>query len=91
MDCIGHSEQENYRYDYDLVTRRLLKTTRSWSSTALIQCPQGRYPQYAGAAGPHALPTAAAFSGQAMPTTYQLQHGLCALYAMLEEMQFRRS
>ena len=25
MDCIGHSEQQNYRYDYDLVTKAFAK------------------------------------------------------------------
>ena len=31
VDIIGHSEQENYRYDYDLVTKHLPEITRSWS------------------------------------------------------------
>ena len=25
VDCIGHSEQQNYRYDYDLVTKAFAK------------------------------------------------------------------
>ena len=25
MDCIGYSEQQNYRYDYDLVTKAFAK------------------------------------------------------------------
>lgn len=35
VDCIGHSEQQNYRYDYDLVTKAFAKTIRLWSSTAI--------------------------------------------------------
>lgn len=28
VDCIGHSEQENYRYDYDLVTKAFAKNNK---------------------------------------------------------------
>jgi len=28
VDCIGHSEQENYRYDYDLVTRAFAENNK---------------------------------------------------------------
>lgn len=29
VDCIGHSEQQNYRYDYDLVTRAFAKNQKT--------------------------------------------------------------
>ena len=54
----------------------------------LVQRPQGRHPQYARllraclANGCHISVDSDAHS------THQLQHGLTALYAMLEEMQF---
>ena len=61
VDCIGHSEQENYRYDYDLVTRASTATHSMSARTASPIC---------GRCWLHALPTAAALLWTAMPTAH---------------------
>ena len=72
-----------------LSPERLLKTTRSWSSTATpFNVRKDGIPNM------RALLAACLANGCRIAvdsdahSTYQLQHGLCALYAMLEEMQF---
>ena len=83
------SEQENYRYDYDLVNQAFAANDKVWSSTAtssnvrkdgipnmkalLAACLQN---------GCHIAVDSDAHS------TWQLRHGLTALYGMLEECNF---
>ena len=89
VDCIGHSEQENYRYDYDLVTKAFAANHKvvelngnSFNvrkdgipnmKALLAACLQN---------GCHIAVDSDAHS------TWQLRHGLTALYGMLEEMNF---
>ena len=89
VDIIGHSEQENYRYDYDLVTKAFAKNHKvvelngnSFNvrkdgipnmKALLAACLQN---------GCHIAVDSDAHS------TWQLRHGLTALYGMLEEMNF---
>ena len=89
VDCIGHSEQQNYRYDYDLVTKAFAKNHKvvelngnsvnvrrdgiSNMKLLLAACLKN---------GCHiALDTDA-------HSTTQLQGNMPPLLAMLEEMQF---
>ncbi len=52
MDCIGHSEQENYRYDYDLVTKAFAANHKVVELNGNpVQRPQGRHPQHESPAG----------------------------------------
>ena len=89
VDCIGHSEQENYRYDYDLVTRAFAKNHK------VVELNGNSFNvRKDGIPNMRALLAACLANGCRIAvdsdahSTYQLQHGLCALYAMLEEMQF---
>ena len=67
VDIIGHSEQENYRYDYDLVTKAFARNHKvvELNGNSFNVRRDG-------------IPNMRAL----------LRHGLTALYAMLEEMQF---
>lgn len=89
VDCIGHSEQENYRYDYDLVTRAFAKNHK------VVELNGNSFNvRKDGIPNMRALLAACLANGCRIAvdsdahSTYQLQHGLCALYVMLEEMQF---
>ena len=64
VDIIGHSEQENYRYDYDLVTKAFAKNHK------VVEL------------------NGNSFNVRKDGIPNMLKHGLTALYAMLEEMDF---
>ena len=85
VDCIGHSEQENYRYDYDLVTRAFAKNHK------VVELNGNSFNvRKDGIPNMRALLAACLANGCRIAvdsdahSTYQLQHGLCALYAMRE-------
>ena len=72
VDCIGHSEQQNYRYDYDLVTKAFAKNHKvvelngNSVNVRLPYCAGYRRPQHHPAARQHA-PAAGAAGGNAVP------------------------
>ena len=89
VDCIGHSEQENYRYDYDLVTKafaanhKVVELNGNSFNVRKDGIPNMRALLRACLAnGCHISVDSDAHS------TWQLRHGLTALYGMLEEMNF---
>ena len=89
VDCIGHSEQQNYRYDYDLVTRAFARGHK------VVELNGNSFNvRKDGIPNMKALLAACLQNGCRIAvdsdahSTHQLQHGLTALYAMLEEMQF---
>ena len=89
VDCIGHSEQENYRYDYDLVTKAFARNHK------VVELNGNSFNvRRDGIPNMRALLRACLANGCHISvdsdahSTHQLQHGLTALYAMLEEMQF---
>ena len=89
VDCIGHSEQENYRYDYELVTKAFAKNHK------VVELNGNSFNvRRDGIPNMRALLRACLANGCHISvdsdahSTHQLQHGLTALYAMLEEMQF---
>lgn len=89
VDIIGHSEQENYRYDYDLVTKAFARNHKVVELNGnSFNVRRDGIPNMCAllraclANGCHISVDSDAHS------THQLQHGLTALYAMLEEMQF---
>ena len=89
VDCIGHSEQQNYRYDYDLVTKAFAKNHKvvelngNSVNVRLDGIPNMKLLLAACLKnGCHiALDTDA-------HSTTQLQGNMPPLLAMLEEMQF---
>lgn len=89
VDIIGHSEQENYRYDYDLVTKAFAKNHK------VVELNGNSFNvRKDGIPNMRALLAACLQSGCHIAvdsdahSTHQLKHGLTALYAMLEEMDF---
>ena len=89
VDIIGHSEQENYRYDYDLVTKAFARNHK------VVELNGNSFNvRRDGIPNMRALLRACLANGCHISvdsdahSTHQLQHGLTALYAMLEEMQF---
>ena len=89
VDIIGHSEQENYRYDYDLVTKAFAKNHK------VVELNGNSFNvRKDGIPNMRALLAACLQSGCHIAvdsdahSTHQLKHGLTALYAMLEEMNF---
>ena len=89
VDIIGHSEQENYRYDYDLVAKAFARNHK------VVELNGNSFNvRRDGIPNMRALLRACLANGCHISvdsdahSTYQLQHGLTALYAMLEEMQF---
>ena len=90
VDIVGHSEQENYRYDYDLVTKAFARNHKvvELNGNSFNVRRDGIPNMRALLRG---LPCQAAVIyavDSDAHSTHQLQHGLTALYAMLEEMQF---
>ena len=89
VDIIGHSEQENYRYDYDLVTKAFARNHK------VVELNGNSFNvRRDGIPNMRALLRACLANGCHISvdsdahSTHQLRHGLTALYAMLEEMQF---
>ena len=89
VDCIGHSEQENYRYDYDLVTKAFAANHK------VVELNGNSFNvRKDGIPNMKALLAACLQNGCRIAvdsdahSTWQLRDGLKALYAMLEEMQF---
>lgn len=89
VDIIGHSEQENYRYDYELVTKAFAKNHK------VVELNGNSFNvRKDGIPNMRALLAACLQNGCHISvdsdahSTYQLQNGLTALYTMLEEMQF---
>ena len=89
VDCIGHSEQELYRYDYDLVTKAFAanhKVVEMNGNSANVRkdgIPNMRKLLEACLKNGCRI----AVNSDAHSTT-RLQNGLDALYPMLEEMRF---
>ena len=89
MDCIGHSEQQNYRYDYDLVTKAFAKNHKVVELNGnSVNVRRDGIPNMK-------LLLAACLKNSchiALDTdahsTTQLQGNMPPLLAMLEEMQF---
>ena len=89
VDCIGHSEQENYRYDYDLVTKAFAANHK------VVELNGNSFNvRKDGIPNMKALLAACLRNGCHIAvdsdahSTWQLRHGLTALYGMLEEMNF---
>lgn len=89
VDIIGHSEQENYRYDYDLVTKAFAKNHK------VVELNGNSFNvRKDGIPNMRALLAACLENGCRISvdsdahSTHQLRHGLTALYTMLEELDF---
>ena len=89
VDCIGHSEQENYRYDYDLVTKAFAKNHK------VVELNGNSFNvRKDGIPNMRALLDACQHNGCHIAvdsdahSSLQLQHGLQALHKMLEEVSF---
>ena len=89
VDIIGHSEQENYRYDYDLVTKAFARNHK------VVELNGNSFNvRRDGIPNMRALLRACLANGSHISvdsdahSTWQLRHGLTALYGMLEEMNF---
>ena len=80
VDCIGHSEQENYRYDYDLVTKAFAANHKVVELNGnSVQRPQGRHPQHESPAGRLPAKRLPYRAWTVMPTAPgSLRHGLTA-------------
>lgn len=89
VDCIGHSEQENYRYDYDLVTKAFARNHK------VVELNGGSF-----AVRKDGIPNMKALLAACMDngchiavdsdshSDWRLLHALPPLYALLEEMSF---
>ena len=77
VDCIGHSEQQNYRYDYDLVTKAFAKNHKvvELNGNSVNVRRDG-------------IPNMKLLLDTDAHSTTQLQGNMPPLLAMLEEMQF---
>lgn len=89
VDCIGHSEQENYRYDYDLVTKAFAKNHK------VVELNAGSFTvRKDGIPNMRALLKACLENGCHIAvdsdahSAWRLQTALQPLYALLEEMSF---
>ena len=89
VDIIGHSEQENYRYDYDLVTKAFVRNHK------VVELNGNSFNvRKDGVPNMRALLAACLENGCRISvdsdahSTLQLKNGLTALYAMLEELDF---
>lgn len=89
VDCIGHSEQENYRYDYDLVTKAFAKNHK------VVELNAGSFSvRKDGIPNMRALLAACLKNGCHIAvdsdahSAWRLLNALPPLYAMLEEMNF---
>lgn len=89
VDCIGHSEQENYRYDYDLVTKAFAKNHK------VVELNAGSFSvRKDGIPNMKKLLTACMENGCHIAvdsdahSAWRLQTALPPLYAMLEELSF---
>lgn len=89
VDCIGHSEQENYRYDYDLVTKAFAKNHK------VVELNAGSFSvRKDGIPNMKKLLAACLENGCHISvdsdahSAWRLQTALPPLYAMLEELSF---
>lgn len=89
VDCIGHSEQENYRYDYDVVTKAFAQNHK------VVELNAGSFAvRQDGIPNMRALLTACLENGCRIAVDsdahsgWKLQTSLPPLFAMLEELSF---
>lgn len=89
VDCIGHSEQENYRYDYDLVTKAFAKNHK------VVELNGGSFAvRKDGIPNMRALLTACLTNGCHIAvdsdahSAWRLQTALPPLYSLLDELSF---
>ncbi len=89
VDCIGHSEQENYRYDYDVVTKAFAQNHK------VVELNAGSFAvRQDGIPNMRALLTACLENGCRIAvdsdahSDWKLQTSLPPLFAMLEELSF---
>lgn len=89
VDCIGHSEQENYRYDYDLVTKAFARNHK------VVELNAGSFAvRKDGIPNMRKLLTACMENGCHIAvdsdahSAWRLQTALQPLYQMLEELSF---
>lgn len=89
VDCIGHSEQENYRYDYDLVTKAFAQNHK------VVELNAGSFAvRKDGIPNMRKLLTACLENGCHIAvdsdahSAWRLQTALQPLYSLLEELSF---
>ena len=89
VDCIGHSEQENYRYDYDLVTKAFAQNHK------VVELNAGSFAvRKDGIPNMRALLTACLTNGCHIAvdsdahSAWRLQTALPPLYSLLDELSF---
>lgn len=89
IDCIGHSEQQNYRYDYDLVTKAFARNHK------VVEMNGNSFNvRKDGIPNMRALLRACLNNGCRVSldsdahSTLQMQRGLRKLYSLLEEINF---